>query len=450
MKVTKSHLINSLGVVACVVGMSAASSAARSLKEIATDLGQVSGQLARYGGVDNLINPQYHQQMQQQAVPLLKKEVELLHELATAEPKEKDAANFKAAADLALCAAIGDADAAKTLEHDAGAGDPASAPTAKLALDMRDWWADATAEEQQKVLARLTAEAKSRPTDDALARTLVLLADHGAASTALAHGAGEVVVEQMKGKFADQYRLIPNKPGFPLAVAGNVVDGHSFSTSQWKGKVVMVDFWATWCPPCREELPQVVETYNKYHDQGFEIIGVSNDTQKPALVKFLKEHPEVKWPQLFGPSNSPSQWNALSERFKVNAIPTVYLIDRNGILRSTVARGHLDQLIPMLLQEKPDSSVATAGKPAASEAPATSAKPDPEPTAASASTPAKPAATADDDAEKAAHALSLARSYVAVRKYEAARPRLQKIIDTYPATPAARQAAELLKQIEGD
>jgi thiol-disulfide isomerase/thioredoxin len=74
--------------------------------------------------------------------------------------------------------------------------------------------------------------------------------------------------------------------------------GEPLSIAKFKGKVVLVDFWATWCGPCRGELPNVLAAYKKYHDKGFEIIGISLDRDENALKSFIKENGMV-WPQYF-------------------------------------------------------------------------------------------------------------------------------------------------------
>jgi thiol-disulfide isomerase/thioredoxin len=102
--------------------------------------------------------------------------------------------------------------------------------------------------------------------------------------------------------------------GQPLSVVGR------------KGRVVMVDFWATWCPVCIAELPNVLDVYSKYHDKGFEIIGISLDEDRPTLERFIKEN-NVSWPQYF----DGNKWdNKLAMKYGVNAAPTTYLLDGDG------------------------------------------------------------------------------------------------------------------------
>ncbi len=102
--------------------------------------------------------------------------------------------------------------------------------------------------------------------------------------------------------------------------------GKPLSIANYKGKVVLVDFWATWCPPCVAELPNVIATYKKYHDKGFEIIGVSLDVDQPTLERFVKER-EMAWPQFF----DGKKWdNKLAMKYGVNIAPTTYLLDGDG------------------------------------------------------------------------------------------------------------------------
>src|SRR5438552_19207365 len=79
------------------------------------------------------------------------------------------------------------------------------------------------------------------------------------------------------------------------------VDGRTINfPDDYKGKVVLLDFWATWCAPCRAELPKVVAAYNQYHDKGFEVLSVSLDRPKqgPALLQFAKDN-SMTWPQIY-------------------------------------------------------------------------------------------------------------------------------------------------------
>ena len=133
----------------------------------------------------------------------------------------------------------------------------------------------------------------------------------------------------------------------PLELKFTAVDGKAFDLAKLRGKVVLVDFWATWCGPCRMEIPHVVDTYKKLHEKGFEIVGISLDSSKDKLVAYTKER-EMTWPQYFDGLT----WNnKISSSYGISGIQTMWLVDKKGFVRSTEARADLENQVTKLLTE---------------------------------------------------------------------------------------------------
>lgn len=116
--------------------------------------------------------------------------------------------------------------------------------------------------------------------------------------------------------------------------------------SSYKGKVVLVDFWASWCVPCRAANPSVVRLYKKYKAQGFEVFAISIDSKKSDWLKAVK-HDGIPYTQV----NDPAGWNSKAgENYGIDAIPTSFLLDKSGNIIATDLEGaELENKIKELL-----------------------------------------------------------------------------------------------------
>lgn len=136
--------------------------------------------------------------------------------------------------------------------------------------------------------------------------------------------------------------------GHPLEMSFTAADGRQVDVQKLKGKVVLIDFWASWCGPCMAGMPEVIDLYKKYQPKGFEVVGINMDKHQRAMDQTIARF-EIPWPQYF---DGKGWGNRFALEYNVTSIPSVWLVDKKGVLRTMNAREDLEKQIGELLAEK--------------------------------------------------------------------------------------------------
>jgi len=163
------------------------------------------------------------------------------------------------------------------------------------------------------------------------------------AALALCAGCGQQVDEELHFSADAKYG---DWVGKPVEFQFTALDGRLVDSKQLRGKVVLLDFWATWCGPCMAELPKLKAVHERLHAQGFEIVGISGDTDRAALQNIIQRH-KLPWPQLFEGRSKPS----LAAKFGIRHYPSMWLLDRQGVVRFISAGANLEEKAKQLLRE---------------------------------------------------------------------------------------------------
>lgn len=197
----------------------------------------------------------------------------------------------------------------------------------------------------------------AKPDDDRGARLLYMLADaqqDSEKATALHKRILKDFPSSDIAKVATGQLRRTEGVGKPFELAfTDATSGAKVSMAALKGKVVVVDFWATWCGPCVAEMPNMKKLYAEYKDKGVEFIGVSLDMPAAAggleKLKQFCEKEQIKWPQYHQGNGWESEFSA---SWGISSIPCVFVVDADGKLYSTEARGQLEKLIPELIKKR--------------------------------------------------------------------------------------------------
>ena len=138
-----------------------------------------------------------------------------------------------------------------------------------------------------------------------------------------------------------------NAVGRPLSIEFKAADGRAVNLTTLSNKVVLVDFWATWCPGCVALSPEIKKLYEQFHAKGFDVVGINFDDDTNQVQRFINEE-GVAWPQYVG-GRGPE--NKFGREYAINAIPAVWLVDRKGIVRDIHGTTDLEAKVAKLMAE---------------------------------------------------------------------------------------------------
>jgi len=327
----------------------------RTQQEVTKDMNAAGQELAGLASSPSVIlDADTRKALAPKMIPLLKRMLADVQEIGKLNPDAQPQVTQTANQFQMTLALLGDSGTLDTLKASSNSKTPAEATQAKCSLLLVRWiQANKNAALQSSILSDVQKTAQANPADENVFGLVAFLVQQGPATPALKQQALKILTDDVKDPRAAQMvqgsATRSSLENTPLTLAGPLVDGKPFTTADWKGKVILVDFWASWCQPCRAELPRVAQAYSQFHDKGLEVVGVSCDKSASDLQSFLADNKDVAWPQMFDASQP--GWHPLATQFGINSIPTMFLIDRKGIVRTVDARTNFEQLIPKLLSE---------------------------------------------------------------------------------------------------
>jgi len=220
-------------------------------------------------------------------------------------------------------------------------------------------------QERLTLVQNLQEEIEAMPVDPGSAKLAMTLArnlsslvgDESATKIAdqlSRHFAGSDISEVQKvSEDLQGFARLINLNGNEIRVVGKTLEGKPLDWESLRGKVVLVDFWATWCGPCIGEFPHLKQIYEAYHPHGFEVVGISLDDSKADVQQFVADR-ELPW--IIVCNAEGEDYHGFSDEnaryYGINAIPQMILVGEDGIVQATDARG--EKLATLLAQAYPD------------------------------------------------------------------------------------------------
>lgn len=260
---------------------------------------------------------------------------------------------------LAIMSLLGDADGLKEVQTAAQSTSREERVNAQAWLYAVDW-ARTTKDPvaQEKVAAAFAKLAGTNIDNEMLAGAASIMAIKPA-SPALGERIEDVVINTLRSPRASKVagtmqraRKMRAVEGQDLVIAGATHDGKDFSSAGWKGKVVIVQFWATTSATSMAELPRLKKVYRDNHGKGLEIVGVSCDREPDDFKQFLKNNPDLMWPQLLDPNAANANADhPLAAKFGIETIPSYFVVDKKGVCRTVHGEEKLEETVQKLLAE---------------------------------------------------------------------------------------------------